>query len=484
MKLLLDTNILIPIEPTDPSHIEAATPSIAELVRLATGPHSLFVHPASKAELAKDADTRRREARAILLRKYSELPAPPVARSELRSKVGTSDPGSHDVVDLALLAAVDADAVDLLVTDDVGLQRKAERVGLGDRVLTSDEALRTLESLLPREVEPPPAVKKLLAHELDASDPIFESFRQDYPGFDAWLSKCRREHRPAWVVFDDDRYGGVAIVKQEAAGEHGLAGRLLKLCSFKTAFGRGLGELLLKTVLKHASALDVAHVYVEVLEKHGGLIKLFEQFGFVDQRVRTKKGERVLSKRQSFSREEYERASALEFNILYGPFVLKVAGTQAFIVPVRPRYHRLLFPELEAELFPCPTPSGNAIRKAYLCHASTRELPPGAPLLFYRSRDRHHVSCIGVADRTLRSSNADRIARLVGTRTVYSYEEIQAFCRKDVLAILFRHARVLDKPWTIGELRRNGVIRQWPQSIVRVSEEGMKWLERELDPLP
>jgi hypothetical protein len=43
---------------------------------------------------------------------------------------------------------------------------------------------------------------------------------------------------------------------------------------------------------------------------------------------------------------------------------------------------------------------------------------------------------------------------------------------------------VLDKPWTIGELRRNGVIRQWPQSIVRVSEEGMKWLERELDPLP
>jgi len=40
-------------------------------------------------------------------------------------------------------------------------------------------------------------------------------------------------------------------------------------------------------------------------------------------------------------------------------------------------------------------PFGNALRKAYLCHASTRRLEPGAPLLFYRSKDEKAVFVVG-----------------------------------------------------------------------------------------
>lgn len=83
--------------------------------------------------------------------------------------------------------------------------------------------LRLLEKRLPVEPTPRPAVTRGSAYELRSTDPIFETFRRDYPGFDDWLAKCKREHRPSWVVVQaSGDYTAVCIVKHEVPAEYRL----------------------------------------------------------------------------------------------------------------------------------------------------------------------------------------------------------------------------------------------------------------------
>lgn len=132
-----------------------------------------------------------------------------------------------------------------------------------------------------------------------------------------------------------------------------------------------------------------------------------------------------------------------------------------FVVPIQPRFHRLLFPEAELQLplLPEPQPFGNAIRKAYLSNSGIRRLQPGDCLLFYRSQEAQGVFCVGVVEATLVSSDAAEVAAFVGQRTVYSFAQIKEKCADgEVLAILFRQDRVLTEPIGQQELASNRVM--------------------------
>ena len=222
----------------------------AELAQLASlGGHILYVHPAVRDDLAHDLDPDRRQTRGVLLNKYPQLPDPPRVTANLESILGRAERSSNDWVDNQLLAAVAADAVDVLVTEDRGIRAKAKRIDLSPRVCTVPETLSLLRGLFDASPRPPPAVLPVKAHALNPVDPIFESFRRDYPGFDKWLAKCRREHRSCWVI--DGGAGSLAaftIIKHEQIPEFGLQGKLLKICSFKpeSTEGRPWGQPLKK----------------------------------------------------------------------------------------------------------------------------------------------------------------------------------------------------------------------------------------------
>ena len=201
--------------------------SAAELSRLASGQgHQLCVHPATALDLGRDRDGLRAELREKLASKYVSLDSPPQISSHLENVVGSVEIGSHDWVDHALLAAVSADAVDYLVTEDQGIHAKARRLELENRVLTVNEAVSVLRDLYDTTPETPPLVRAVTCHELDSSDPIWESFRTEYEGFDSWLVGCKREGRRAWVIEAGSRYAGVSIVKADQdPAEYGLARR-------------------------------------------------------------------------------------------------------------------------------------------------------------------------------------------------------------------------------------------------------------------
>jgi hypothetical protein len=377
-----------------------------------------------------------------------------------------------------------ADAVDFLVSNDRPLLRKARRLPIADRVLPPSQAAATLHALARDVSAPPPFVRSGLAHEVDPADPIFCSLREDYPEFDEWFARCRRQHRRVWFIEHERRYGGLAIVKEEGDRQHDLPGQLLKLCTFKIAEearGYRFGELLLKPVFAYAFDNALDYIYVEIFEKHADLVDLLEQFGFRPTPSRTERGELVLVKALRYSPADFEGLDALDFHVRFGPRHVK--ADEAFVVPIRPTYHRMLFPEhaKQGELFDGVTVFGNSLLKAYLSHARTRRLQPGSLLLFYESGGRSVVRSLGVVEAVERSRDVDTIARFVGARTVYPLSEIQAMCSKPLVAILFRQAAgALSSPLSLDELRQAGVLQGPPQSITHVKAEGVAWIRERL----
>jgi GNAT superfamily N-acetyltransferase len=492
---LIDSNIAIASDPL--SHkLEAGAESAIEFMRLATTHHhDVRTHEASRTDFARIADPEKRQARLALFERYTPLKSAPAISADQASMVGRSATGSNDEVDQLLLAAVVGDAAEYLITQDEGLHRKARRMGVASRVLTLSDAIAMLRALHGDLPSPPPAVRRVKTHELNLGDPIFAGLKEDYGHevFTEWFRSAARGQRDALVIDGDGEHAAISILKREPTGEHGLPGPQLKVSTFKVAdgySGQKYGELLLKAIFEQAHTERYTGLFVTVLEKHEGLIALLEDFGFrAVPGVRTTVGELVFEKPHRPVMDS--SISALEYHVRYGPPALRLTGQNSFVIPIEPRWHRLLFPDAEPveadALFPATLglttqPFGNALRKAYLCNAPSRLLRPGDPLLFYRSSDQRAVHVVGVCEDTLVSRDPAEIVAAVGRRTVYSLDEIGNLARRnEVLVVMFRQDRLLRMdPITLSELIGGRVLNSWPQSITQTRPEGTAWLVQRL----
>lgn len=499
LRLLIDSNFFIALEPYA-GDLEPGQRVAAEVVRLAAEQgHRIFVHPATREELLRTSDRQKRTQRLAELDKFVVLEEGKVPTA-LSDVLGSPLADSHDGRDLRILAALHQRGAAYLITDDRALGRRAARVGLRERVRTAEDALELLRQLAPAVPAPPPRVRTIAPHTIDAEQPIFESLRADYPHFDHWLDDKVRpdsDNRDCLVIEEDGRYAALAIVKRsEPNCSYGFPQPVTKIATLKVDtnyLGSKYGELLLKAIFQAAHVRRSASAYVEVLPRHEGLVDLLRRFGFDETGASTPRlGELVLRKLLR-PPTGGPSLSPLDYHITYGPPAI-LSGSRAFIVPIVPEWHRQLFPDAPGEppaysqlgLFGPPAtthPWGNALRKAYLSNAATGQLRPGDTLLFYRSQGLSRVTAVGVVEDVLRSHDPVEVMALVGQRTVYTPAEIERMCRsvRGTLAILFRQDRFLEPPWTLEELRQNRVVRGWPQSIVSVPAEGVAWVHQQLD---
>jgi GNAT superfamily N-acetyltransferase len=281
-KLLIDTNVVIGLEDAQP--VQA---SLAELVRL-SGEHAvgLFVDGANYDDVGRDKDIGRRAVTLTKLDKFQKLRGVPLPEEAKFVEKFGSIKNENDRSDVKFLAALDAKAVDFVVTQDVGLHRRAERAGLGASVFTIEEALQWLkQSFVVKAVNLPYIVDRK-AYEIDLSNSIFESLRSDYDGFDLWFDKCRSQHRDCWVLELGNDIAGLVIRKRETHADAGTEGRgpkILKICTFKVRDeyqGEKFGELLLKQVLWFAQHNKYDLAYVTAFPKQEFLINLLSYYGF------------------------------------------------------------------------------------------------------------------------------------------------------------------------------------------------------------
>jgi rRNA-processing protein FCF1 len=203
IKIIIDTNVIIGLE--DAGEVKVA---LADFVRKAAeNDLKVFVHEASKKDIERDKDLARRKSTLSRIAKFPILKkvATPDAH-ELAAKYGPL-PKANDVIDATLLDALANNIVNLLVTEDDGLHRRARNVGIAERVFTVAEALAWIKLTYEHEEISLPSVEAIKAYGLEKTDPIFDGLRADYPGFDGWLDKCRSEHRDCWVSPREYRRG-------------------------------------------------------------------------------------------------------------------------------------------------------------------------------------------------------------------------------------------------------------------------------------
>ena len=444
-KLLIDTNVVIGLEDAQP--VQA---SLADLVRL-SGEHGigLFVDGANYDDVARDKDETRRAVTLSKLTKFQQLRGIPLpAESGLVDRFGAIN-NDNDRSDVKFLAALDAKAVDFVVSQDIGLHRRADRAGLGTNVFTIEEALQWVTRLFGVKAVKLPYIAERKAYQIEKSHGIFEGLRADYPDFDTWFDKCRREHRECWVLELEGDIAGLIIRKNETHAQAETAGvgpKILKICTFKVRdefLGEKYGELLLKQVLWFAQHNRYDLAYLTAYPKQAFLIDLLLAYGFRHTKT-LPNGELMLEKTFVNGPLPAVSADVLGFDRRNYPRFFDGPGVRKFCVPIQPDYHRRLFPEIafvaELPLFPSSdfspmlshgsarTP-GNTIQKVYLCRAKITRLRPGDLLFFYMSKDEAYaasqsITTVGVVEQVANVTAAEELIRQTAKRSVFSAQDL------------------------------------------------------------
>lgn len=479
MRILLDTNVVIPLE--DSSGVLAD--SLSRLSRLANeNGHQLLIHPASLDDINRDGDVTRREISLSRVKKYSLLNTPPKLNDIERIKLNLHESSPNDHADNQILYAIFRNAANILVSEDRGLHKKAVAVGIGARVHYIQQATSFLERLHAHVSLVLPNIEELALHEIDVSISFFDSLRTGYPGFDDWYREAARSGRRAWVHRDDHgSLGAINVFKEEidpivTDDNRALPGKVLKLCTFKvgeSVRGRKIGELLLKASFRYATNNYLTHIYITMKPNGQGFLQdLCEDFGFCF--FGGHKGDSVYVKEHPANAPRLE-IPPFDYHRRFYPHFRCDKEVQKFIVPIRPEFHAILFPDIQQQpsLFLEGT-AGNAIKQAYLCHSRVGGISTGDLVLFYRSRDQRAITSVGIVEETVDSTDRDQILEMVSKRTVYSSSDITAMARHTTKVILFRLAIHLQKAVDYGWMKQAGVVKGQIQTIRRINHESFQ----------
>jgi len=467
MRILLDTNIFIPLE--DSSNV--LNTSLGSIVKLANEHgHYLLVHPASIEDINRDSDGQRKSITLSRINKYPLLDFPPeLSLGELQS-LGLSQGKDNDRVDNLILYALFRDAVDLLITEDRGMHKKAVRLGLTDRIYYIQQANELLRKLHTKERVALPSIRDVPTHTLNIKDSFFDTLREDYD-FDKWfVETCCREGRRAWIYFDgSDHPRAMCIYKEELSpiisdDNRALPGKVLKLCTFKVGEevrGRKIGELFLKAAFQYATNNHLEHIYLTMKPlRQPYLQDMVEEYGF--SYFGDHHGDQVFVKEHPIL-PPYDTLDPLDYHVRFFPHFKCGSRVNKYIIPIVPKFHSEVFPEIQKQqgLFVQAT-VGNAIKQAYLCHAKIKGLASGDIVMFYRSHDLQAITSLGVIESVHDLEDVDKIVPLVSKRTVYSLDDISKMAEKKTKVILFRSAIHFDQPvrykWLIDEGVINGAI--------------------------
>lgn len=478
MNILLDTNILIPLEDTG----RILDSSFAELRKLsAEQQHCLYIHPMQIEDINRDKNAERRNIVISRLAQYPRIDNPPILTETECSDLGLHQANENDKVDNNLLFALLRGAVHILVTNDEGIHRKSAKIGIQDKVYRLEQFIQFLQRSKSKISFGYTGVRERYLYEINKSQTFFDSLRASYDGFDNWFQKCAEEQRKCWCIEDEENnVVAICIYKEEhdvALTDNGdiTSGSILKLCTFKVdtkARGKKLGERLMYIAFDYCVKNNIDWVYLHTYgEEQKTLVGLCEEYGF--SLLGKYKGDDVYIKPMKLMDNS---ASTLDSLIKYYPYFVDHADVKKFIIPIRPKYHEDLFPdfscmkgslfEKDQNLYSC---QGNTIKKAYLCHSKIKGIQRGDIVLFYRSHDRQSIQCMGIVESAFFSDNIDEVFSFIAKRTVYSYTELQEIMSKRTLVLLFRFV-TLKKAITSQDLKNAGV-KGYIQSIRQISDE-------------
>jgi len=400
MKALLDTNIII--------HREASkviNQDVGILYRwLERVKYTKCVHSLTISEIEKYKNQQAVDTFQIKLDSYERIEIPSPLQAEVIAVSQKIDVSENDKNDTQLLNEVFVGRVDILVTEDKKIHKKAAQLGIEDKVFTIDSFLEKTFAEHPGLVNYKVLnVQKLKFGRININDDFFTSLKEDYAGFDKWFIKKYDEEAYITVNSNNGLLLSFLYLKVEDKNENYMdiapafsSKKRLKVGTFKVINnGFRLGERFMKIIFDNALKNKVDEIYVTIFDKRDEqkrLIDLLEQWGFV---LWGKKGSELVYVRD-FSKKTEEN----QLKQCY-PFISRNKGT--FIVPIYPEYHTELLPDSilnteSPEEFIEDFPHRNGINKVYVSRAMTPHPKEGDLLVFYRTGGYYKsvVSTIGV----------------------------------------------------------------------------------------
>jgi len=480
MRFLLDTNILIPLEDSK----RPLLPSLANFVRLANANgHTLIYHPASEDDIQQDTNADRRDQTLGRLSQYTLLDARPACPWN----EGVTN--RNDAADNEILYALYLNAAHALVTEDQGIHSKAKARGLVHQVYTIQTAEDLLKRLHDRVPVQLPNIEDVPLYSLTPhlNSAFFDSLRCGYPGFNRWFEGKAQEGRRAWVNWErEGALGGICIYARQdnetITDDLTLTGPALKLATFKvgeTSRGRKIGELFLKAAFRYATNNHLENIFIHGdVDQHHFLFEMLEDFGFIHVGAHPgSDGRDAVYLKSHPLAPPTNIIPPFDYLCRYFPHFRHDAAVAKFIVPIKPEYHRILFPDYDSPadrqlaLFRPTNTAGNAIKMAYLCHAQTKTINPGDIVLFYRSGDERAITSIGVVESYETLNGASEIVARVKRRTVYSMADINLMAQKPTRVMLFRLVRHLTNPLSQTWLEQAHVLNGPPQSVTKIKHE-------------
>jgi GNAT superfamily N-acetyltransferase/predicted nucleic acid-binding protein len=499
MKILLDTNILIQRE-----NNTVVPDNIAQLIRIIGElNYKICIHPLSIAEIKKDGNTSRREINLSKLSSYPVLDGYPNYLNDtefvaLLPKLTST----NDIIDNQLLYCVQQNIVSHLITEDQALLHKADVLGL-NTIYGVNEALEIFSSYLPKsDINLASTFKIEHPYNVDINDPIFETLKESYPEFvNTWWKKVVESDRAIYLFKDScsSKINAILIPKIEDEDidctPKILRDKFVKICLFKVseqARGLKLGEHLLTLAIEYAKRNNVNKLYLtHFKEENDYLLYLIESYGFV-LRGTNSRGEEIYTKEIVAPSNVLEiLGNPVEINTKYYPSFCDGANINKFIVPIRPVYHEMLFPNYkhkedtlgkQMELFTLSDrikSHGYGIKKAYLSHTFVSSMKPGDLVLFYRSEDYMAITSVGIVEQIhTKITEPELIKKLTAKRTVYSSQDIEKLCEQDTHVILFRWCTHLNKEVRYADLLNEGIITGQIQRIQTLSDENYRKIIR------
>jgi len=488
MRVLLDTNIIIHREAYKVSNL-----AIGQLFRwLDKLKYTKCIHPITQAEIEKFGDQEAVRSFGIKMEAYHILKTTAPFNPVVEALSKQLDKSQNDINDSLLLNELVEDRVDMFITEDRRLHKKAVMLGLGDRVFTISHFVENEVAAHPELVDYKIlSVQKSYFGNINLDEAFFDSFRQDYLGFDKWFKK--KSDETAYVSYVAKRLVGFLYIKPESIHEDytDISPKLqpkkrLKIGTLKVAIhGLRIGERFLKIVFDNALINKVDEIYVTIFDRtpeQFRLIELLEEWGF------TRHGE----KQTPTGKEHvYVRDFARKANRSAPKFTFPYLSRQAniFLVPIYPGYHTELLPDsiLNTESpanYLEPEPHRNALSKVYISHSLERNLNPGDVILFYRTGGKHLsvVTTIGIVEKVHQEiKSAEELVALCRKRTFFKQEELLAFWKRypkiKPFVVEFLYAYSLPKRPNLARLIELGVIadiNSAPRGFTKISLDNLQ----------
>lgn len=488
ISILLDTNVIIKREST--SNVSFETASLFKwfdkknIVK--------YIHPFAKQELEKYADDRVRQNMLIKLQAYEELP---FLNSEVddyfNSVISKYSQNENENVDNALLKEVYNANVDILLTDDTLMLKKAEELYIRDKVLSSAELLRIFEATYPQNIEYKMlSVKLRPISEVDLNSMFFDTLREDYDGikFDTWFKKKAAQKESAYVFEDKNGLKGFLYLKVENEDEidylkvtpNLTPKKRLKVGTFKIqSTGFRLGERFLRIIFDNARKQGVEEIYVTLFEDKQEevktLKKLMMEWGFVHWGYKNN-GEEVLTKDMI----HYQIDKNPKYN-----YPLIKPNARNYILPIYPEYHTDLFPDNilrneDMSLYSENRGHRYAIEKMYLSAAFDVHAESGDLVLIYRIGESGSyknyssvVTGIAIVEDILKTKTVEERIQICKDKSIFTEPQIKEFKDKYPLVVKLLDYIPFKNKVTLKQLRDLEIVDKTsgPRPFTRITGE-------------